>query len=94
MKGGPASNPTLGPLAEIILRPDAIISMAAVKFAPRFAHCHSSLSGFNISFDVYSDTSGLEYWLHEEDSKWGRKGDLFGIVYGSKRKLFPPNTIC
>jgi hypothetical protein len=93
-KSGPVYNPTLGPLAEITLRPDAIIPMAAVKIPRRFAHCHSSLSEFNISFDVYSDTSGLEYWLHEEDSKWGKKGDLFQIVYGPKRKPFSPNTIC
>jgi hypothetical protein len=93
-KGGSAYNRTLGLLAEIILRPDAIVPMAAVKFPPRFAQCHSSLSEFNISFDVYSDTSGLEYWLHEEDSIWGKKGDLFQIVYGPKRKPFLPNTIC
>jgi len=94
VKSGPVYNPTLGPLAEITLRPDAIIPMASVKFSPRFAHCHSSLSEFNISFDVYSDTSGLEYWLQEEDSKWGKKGDLFQIVYGPKRKPLPPNTFC
>ncbi|MGA3104542.1 MAG: hypothetical protein ABSD53_08685 [Terriglobales bacterium] len=94
MKGGPVSNPSLGPLAEIILRPDVIIPMAAVKFPARFAQCHSSLSEFNISFDVYSDTSGLEYWLHQDDSKWGKKGDLFRIVYGPKRKPFPPRTFC
>jgi hypothetical protein len=93
-KGGPVYNPTLGPLAEIILRPDDVIPMAAVKFPPRFAHCHSSLSEFNISFDVYSDTSGLQYWLQGEDSKWGKKGDLFQIAYGPKRKPFPPNMIC
>lgn len=94
MKGGPAYNPTPGPLAEIILRPDGVIPMAAVKFSPRFAHCHSSLSEFNISFEVYSDMSGLQYWLHEEDSKWGKQGDLFRIVYGPKRRPFPPNTSC
>ena len=81
-------------LAEVILRPDGVIPMAAVKFPRRFAHCHSSLSEFNISFDVYSDTSGLQYWLHEEDSKWGKKGDLFRIVYGPKTRPSPPNTIC
>jgi hypothetical protein len=67
--------------------------MAAVKFPARIVHCHSSLSEFNISFDVYSDTSGLQYWLHEEDSKWGKKGDLFQIVYGPKRRPFPSNAL-
>jgi hypothetical protein len=94
VKSGPVSNPTSGPLAEITLMPDAVIPMAAVRFPPRFAHCHSSLSELNISFDVYSDTSGLEYWLHEEDSKWGKKGDLFQIVYGPKKKPLPPDTFC
>jgi hypothetical protein len=83
-----------GPVAEIILRPDGVIPMAAGNFPPRFVHCHSSLSEFNISFDVYSDTSGLQYWLQGEDSKWGKKGDLFRIVYGPKRRPLPPNTIC
>jgi hypothetical protein len=93
-KGGPVYNPTLGPLAEVTLRPDSVIPMASVKFPRRFAHCHSFVSEINISFDVYSDTFGLEYWLHEQDSKWGKKGDLFKIVYGPRRRSFPPNTIC
>ena len=71
VKGGPAYNPTLGPLSGIILRPDEVIPMAAMRFPPRFAHCRRSVSEFNISFDVYSDTSGLQYWLNQEDSKWG-----------------------
>ena len=32
--------------------------------------------------------------LHEEDSKWGKKGDLYWIVYGSSRRRLPLNTIC
>jgi len=87
-------SPTLGPLHQISLKPDGVIPMAAVRFPPQFDHCHSSLSEINISFDVYSDTSGLEYWLHEEDSKWGKKGNLFQIVYGEKRKPFARNALC
>jgi len=68
--------------------------MAAVKFSPIFAHCHTSVSEIIISFHGYSDTSGLEYWLHEEDSKWGKKGDLYQIVYGPRRRPYPTNTIC
>lgn len=94
MKGGPPSNPTLGPLAEIILRPGGVIPMGAVKFPKLFTHCHNSLTEINISFDVYSDTSGLEYWLHKEDSQWGHRGDLYMIVYGPRRRSYPPNTIC
>jgi hypothetical protein len=93
-KGGPAYNPTLGPLAEIIVRHDGIIPMGAIKFSSSFDHCRTSVSELNISFDVYSDKSGLEYWLHEEDSQWGKKGDLFRIVYGPRRRRYLPNTIC
>jgi hypothetical protein len=94
MKSGPVYNPTLGALYQITIRPDAIIPMSAVKFSPSFDHCHVSVSEINISFDVYSDRFGLEYWLHEEDSKWGKKGDLYCIVYGSHRRRLPLNTIC
>lgn len=94
MTSGPVNNPVLEPLHEIVLRPDGVIPMAAVKFSPKFAHCHTSVSEFNISFDVYSDTFGLEYWLHENDSQWGAKGDLFRIVYGSSRQPYPTNMIC
>ena len=93
-RGGPVYNPTIGFLYQISLKPDGVIPMAEVRFPPQFDHCHSSVSEINISFDVYGDTSGLEYWLHEEDSSSGRKGDLFQIVYGPMRKPFAPNTIC
>lgn len=93
-KGGPLYNPTLGPLHEIAVRPDGVIAMSAVRFSPLFDHCHASLSEINISFDVYSDTSGLAYWLHEEDSRWGKRGDLYQIVYGRRRTPLPPHTFC
>jgi hypothetical protein len=94
MKSGPVYNPALGPLAEIIVRPDGVIPMGAVKFPPSFAHCHASVSEINISFDVYSDRFGLEYWLHEEDSEWGKKGDLYRVVYGPSKHHFSAKQIC
>lgn len=94
MKSGPVYNPMLGPLAEIVVRPDGVIPFGAVRFPPSFDHCHTSLSEINIPFDVYSDRFGLEYWLHEEDSKSGKKGDLYQIVYGPSRRRYPPNTVC
>ncbi len=94
LKSGPVYNPALGPLYQIIVRPEGVIPMSAVKFSAAFTHCHASLSEINIDFDVYSDTFGLEYWLHEEDSEWGKKGDLYRIVYGAPRRPDPPNTIC
>ena len=94
MKSGPVYNPTLGPVYQIIVRPDGVIPMGAVRFSTAFTHCHSSESEINISFDVYGDKFGLEYWLHEEDSGWGKKGDLYRIVYAERRRPDPPNTIC
>jgi hypothetical protein len=93
MKGGTAYNSTLGPLAEIMIRPDGVIPMGAVKFPASFTHCHTMVSEINISFDVYSDTFGLQYWLHEEDSQWGKKGDLYGIVYGPSRRPYPTTLV-
>jgi len=94
MKSGPVYNPTLGPVYQIIVKPDGVIPMGAVKFSSAFRHCHSFVTEINIDFDVYSDTSGLEYWLHAEDSKWGKKGDLYHVVYGERRRPDPPNAIC
>ena len=94
IEGGPVSNPTLGALAEITLKPDGVIRMAAVKFHSSFDHCHTFVSEINISFDVYEDTSGLQYWLHESDSQFGKKGDLYQIVYGRRRRAFPPYAFC
>jgi hypothetical protein len=94
MKGGSPYAQAQGPLAEISVRPHGVIPFGAVGFPPSFDRCHASVSEINISFDVYSDTSGLEYWLHEEDSKSGKKGDLYQIVYGPRRRPYPPHTIC
>jgi hypothetical protein len=94
MKSGPVYNPVVGPLAEIIVRPDGVIPMGAVKFPPLFTHCHEGVTEIDIDFDVYSDRFGLEYWLYEEDSKWGKKADLYRIVYGPRRRPYPPDTIC
>ena len=93
-KSGAEYNPSTAPLAEIIVRPDGVIPMGGVKFPASFAHCHTSESEINISFDVYNDRFGLEYWLHEEDSKWGKKGDLYRIVYGPRKRQFRPDQIC
>jgi hypothetical protein len=94
LKSGSASNPKTSTLAEIIIRPSGTIRMGEVKFPASFDHCHSSVSEINISFDVYGDRFGLEYWLHEQDSEWGKKGDLYRIVYGPRKRPNPPNTFC
>lgn len=85
---------TLGSVYQIIVRPGGVIPMAAVKFSSAFTHCHSIESEINITFDVYGDRFGLEYWLHEQDSEWGKKGDLYRIVYAERRRPEPPNTFC
>ena len=86
--GGPLSNPTSGPLFELELIPDAFIPFGAVKFPASFTHCHDSVSEVNITFDVYEDRFGLEYWLHPQDHH------LVKIVYGCKRRPYPPHTFC
>lgn len=86
-KPGSGGNPALGRLLEVVIRPGGVIPMSAVRFpAATFAHCPAVLTGIGVSFDVYSDASGLEYWLYGEDSKWGRKGDLYRIVYGAGKR--------
>ena len=87
-KAGPVNNPTLGSLYDVELIPDAFIPFGAVKFPASFTHCHVSVSEINITFDVYGDTSGLEYWLHPQDHH------LVQIVYGRQRRPYPPHTIC
>jgi hypothetical protein len=86
--GGPVSNPTLGPVSDFELTPDAIIPFASVKFPPAFTHCHIGVSEVNLIFDVYEDRFGLAYWLHPEDHR------LVTIVYGRKRRPYPPNIVC
>ncbi len=74
-----------GPLAEIVLTPEGVIPMAAVRFPATFTHCRVIGGEKNLWFDVYRDGSGLEYWLYEQDSPWGQKGDLYRIVYGPSK---------
>jgi hypothetical protein len=86
--GGPVSKPSLESLYDLELTPDAFIRFGAVKFPALFTHCHVGVSEMNITFDVYEDTSGLEYWLHPQDHH------LVKIVYGLKRRPYPPGTFC
>jgi hypothetical protein len=86
--GDPVSNSTLGPLSHLELVPDALIPFGAVHFPPAFKHCHVMVSEVNVIFDVYGDRFGLEYWLHPQDHH------LIRIVYGSKRRPYPPHTFC
>ncbi len=78
----PSHGSALGPLAEIIVNPEGVIPMAAVRFPATFTHCRAVGGERNALFDVYRDGSGLEYWLYATDSNWGNKGDLYRIVYG------------
>ncbi len=83
-KSGAGYNPTLGPLYQIALRPDGIIPMHSGSFPSAFKQHQTCLSELNICFEVYADRFGLEYWLHQADSKWGSTGDLYRVVYGPK----------
>ncbi len=84
-----------GRLGEIEIVPDGVIPMRSVRFPATFDHClDSSKSEIGVQFDVYSDTSGLEYWLQAQSSRDGQKGDLFRIVYGRRRSRSGRNTVC
>jgi hypothetical protein len=76
-----------GRLATLELKPRKRVSMRHVKFPPAFTHSLGSVSEINISCDVYSDDSGLEYWIYSENSYVGRKGDLMSIKYGPSERL-------
>jgi hypothetical protein len=76
-----------GRLASLELKPRKHVSMSRVKFSPAFTHSYGSVSEMNVKCDVYSDDSGLEYWIYAENSKVGKKGDLMRIVYGPSERL-------
>ncbi|HEY7403838.1 MAG TPA: hypothetical protein VIB39_09965 [Candidatus Angelobacter sp.] len=76
-----------GRLASLDLVSRKRVSMRHVTFPAVFAHSYGSISESNLSFDVYSDGSGLEYWIHAQNSRWGKKGDLMRIIYGPSDRL-------
>lgn len=76
-----------GRLASLELRPTWRVSMRHVKFSSAFTHSYGDVSEINVSCDIYSDGSGLEYWIYSENSKAGKKGDLMSIVYGPSGNL-------
>jgi len=77
----------VGRLAEFRIRPKQRVSMLGVKFPAAFTHSFGSVSEINVSCDVYSDSFGLEYWIHSEDWRNGKKGDLYEIVYGPSKEV-------
>jgi hypothetical protein len=70
--------------------PTMTISFAGINFPDKFAIGGGFASGSDIDgsikFNVYTDDYGLEYWLHASNSKYGKKGDLFKIVYKAIEK--------
>jgi len=77
----------VGRLAEIEITPKHRLSMFGMNFPKAFVYGGGSVSEINVSCDVYSDSSGLQYWILSENSKVGKKGDLLRIVYGHSEEL-------
>jgi hypothetical protein len=76
-----------GRLASLEIIPSKRMSMRRVKFPPAFSHSYGFVSEMNVSCDVYSDDSGLEYWIYSENSRVHKKGDLMCIVYGPNERI-------
>jgi hypothetical protein len=87
LNGRPWVQDISGRLARLDLVPKKRVSMRRVKFPPTFMHSYGEVSEINVTCDVYSDDSGLEYWIYSENSKVGKKGDLMRIVYGPNERI-------
>lgn len=87
VNGRPWAKDITGRLASIAIRPKKRVSMSKVKFPPEFTHTFGGVSEINVSCDVYSDDSGLAYWVFAEDSAVGKKGDLMTIEYRPSKRL-------
>jgi hypothetical protein len=66
----------------IELHPLHRVPMGGVRFSNAFKKIYGSVSEINIQCDVYGDQTGLQYWIVAKDSSYGKKGDLYQIVYG------------
>jgi hypothetical protein len=87
LNGRPWAKDITGRLASISIRPKQRVSTLNVKFPKQFTHTFGSVSEVNVSCDVYSDDSGLAYWIYAEDSAVGKNGDLMNIEYGPSAHL-------
>jgi len=87
VNGRPWAMDITGRLATIAVRPKKRVSMSQVKFPALFTHASGTVSETNVSCDVYSNESGLTYWILAEDSDVGKKGDLMTIEYGPSKRL-------
>jgi hypothetical protein len=70
-------------LSELRLTASHRISLRHLKVPGTFSYSGGGVSEINVTCDIYSDNSGLQYWVLSSDSETGRKGDLLWIVYKS-----------
>jgi hypothetical protein len=76
-----------GRLASVVVIPKHRVSMIGIRFSSAFSRSLGNVSEINVSCEVYSDSSGLQYWIYSEDWHGGKKGDLEEIVYGPSKEI-------
>jgi hypothetical protein len=74
--------PRNDPLGFIEITPKRRVSLQHFIFSTAFSHSYGGVSEINVTCDVYTDNSGLEYWVLSGNFPSYRKGDLLMIRYG------------
>lgn len=70
------------PLDSIKITPKRRIRFNSFRLPEGFSYSSGTVSEINIACNVYSDDSGLEYWVVARGHAGYRKGDVFMIRYG------------
>jgi hypothetical protein len=70
-------------LYQIEVTPKQRVSLSRTTFPSSFVHKYGAVSEINITCDVYTASSGLEYWVVSNGFPSYRKGDLFRVLYGA-----------
>ena len=77
--------PRNDPLGIIEITPKHRVSLRHFNFPAAFSHSYGGVSEINVTCDIYTDDSGLEYWVLSGNFPSYRKGDLLMIRYGPSR---------
>ena len=67
----------------ILMKPKKRVSFSKVSFPETFRKSFGMTSHSKYTYEVYSDSDGLDYWIHAKNTKDGKykKGDLSSIHY-------------
>ena len=85
--GKPWPESLTGRVASITLRPRKRLSLKGVKFPPAFKWGGGHASHSDATWDVYSDGSGLKYYIFSNKTGEHEPGDLYQIEYGASDAL-------